>query len=116
VTGAPDPTDAKLRLSVWHRARVLGSALAISFVVTPEDIESGRIILSPTCPTKRYLGFECLTCGMTRAFTALGHGRFGDALSYNKLSPVAWALVWIGFVLAARSAFCAARDWRRGIS
>jgi hypothetical protein len=67
-------------------------------------------VLAPPCPTQRLLGFECLSCGMTRAFTALGHGRLGDALEYNLLSPWAWLAVWIGLPLAARSALRAFRD------
>jgi hypothetical protein len=105
--------DAKLRLIAFGIGLLaVIAALTVSFVVTPEDIESGRVVLTPICPTKRFLGFECATCGMTRAFTALGHGRLGDALGYNRLSPLAWVLVWVAGVLAFRSALRAARDLR----
>ena len=95
---------------------MLGAALAasllVSFVVTPEDIESGRVVLSPVCPSKRFLGIECLSCGMTRAFAALGHGRFSDALDYNRGAPVVWLVFLAGAGLAFRSAFRAARELR----
>lgn len=107
-------TDAKLRIAAFAFGFVvLALALAISFVVTPEDIESGRVVLSPVCPTKRFFGFECATCGMTRAFTAIGHGRLGDAWAYNRLSPIAWLGFWLGAALALRSLIHAARELRR---
>jgi hypothetical protein len=107
-------TDAKLRIVAFAFAFVVVAvSLAISFVVTPEDIETGRVVLTPTCPTKRFFGFECLTCGMTRAFTAIGHGRLADALSYNRLSPLAWLGFWLAAALALRSLIRAARELRR---
>jgi hypothetical protein len=80
---------------------VLALVLAVSFVVTPEDIESGRVVLSPTCHFKAIFGRECLTCGLTRAFAALSHGRLDDAWRYNRGAPVLYALLWLGAVAAA---------------
>lgn len=83
---------------------LFGLSLAVSFVVTPEDIESRRVVLSPTCHLKMLLGHECPTCGMTRAFTALSHGRFDDARRYNGASPVVYAAWWAS-AAAALAAF-----------
>jgi hypothetical protein len=69
-------------------------ALATSFAITPEDIESGRVVLSPPCILKQWAGVECPTCGMTRAFAALSHGRFGCAVEYNHFAPAAYAAFW----------------------
>jgi Protein of unknown function (DUF2752) len=76
-------------LLVWF-----GASLGISFAVTPEDIESGRVVLSPTCHLKAMLGRECPTCGMTRAFSALSHGRFDDARRYNRGAPALYVAWW----------------------
>jgi hypothetical protein len=106
-------TDARLRLLAFGIAFVaLAAALVVSFAVTPEDIESGRVVLTPACPTKYFFGFECASCGMTRAFTALGHGRLGDALAYNRGAPLVWGAFWVAAALALRSLTRAARDWR----
>lgn len=36
------------------------------------------------CIYKHVTGKECLNCGMTRAFLAILHGKFSEALAYNK--------------------------------
>lgn len=73
---------------------VLGLPLAVSFAVAPEDVESGRVVLSPGCHFKAVFGRECPTCGMSRAFCALSHGRAGDARRYNRAAPALYALWW----------------------
>lgn len=75
---------------------LLLGALALSFAFTPEDIESGRVWLSPTCTFKRLTGWECLGCGLTRGFCALSHGRLGEALDYNRLTPIFYLGFWMG--------------------
>jgi hypothetical protein len=79
------------------------AVLAVSFAVSPEDIESGRVVLSPSCHFKLVFGRECWTCGMTRAFTALSHGRLTDALAYNRGAPLFYGLAWLAGVGAAAS-------------
>jgi len=74
----------------------LSMMVAVSFLVDPNDIESGKVFLSPTCPTKSLFGRECPTCGMTRGFAALSHGRFTEAMRYNRASPFAYGLTWAG--------------------
>ena len=94
----------------------VAAALALSFVVTPADIESGRVVLSPTCTFKSITGHECLTCGMTRAFAALSHGDLGRAVEYNRGSPVLYVAFWV--IAAATLVACvrAGRDFRRARS
>ncbi|UQA61937.1 DUF2752 domain-containing protein [Polyangium aurulentum] len=94
----------------WHALRALASlsvlaplalAIAISFLVTPDDIESGRVVLSPPCLFKLVVGRPCPTCGLTRAFAALSHGQFSLATSYHRASIAIYALFWIGAIVAA---------------
>ena len=75
--------------------------LVVSFVVEPKDIESGRVMLSPTCPSKALFGWECPTCGMTRGFAAMSRGLVGEALRYNRASPLMYALAWLGLAWGA---------------
>ena len=91
----------------------LAIALATSFVVTPEDIDSGRVSLTPTCAFRQIFGRPCPTCGLTRGFSALSHGRLDEASRYNFLSIPIYGIFWLG---AAASAFVLARSairWRR---
>jgi len=93
--------DASLRAAAFVvLALLLLGSLALSFVVTPEDIESGRVWLSPTCTFKRVTGWECLGCGLTRGFSALSHGRWAEALDYNRISPVFYLGFWVGGLLS----------------
>lgn len=70
--------------------------LAVSFAVDPHDIDSGRVVLSPTCPSVTLFDRECPACGMTRGFTAMSHGRVTEAMKYNRASPALYALTWTG--------------------
>ncbi len=54
----------------------------------------------PPEPAVRLCGFHWLTgrpcplCGMTRALFALAKGRFAEALHFNALSPLGFAMVF----------------------
>jgi hypothetical protein len=54
----------------------------------------------PAEPAVRLCGFHWLTgrscplCGMTRAMFALAKGRFAEALHFNALSPLGFAMVF----------------------
>jgi hypothetical protein len=94
--------DAVLTALGWVLLLVpLAGALGLSLWVSPDDIEAGRILLSPECTMKRLLGHGCPTCGLTRAFCALGHGELARALDYHVASPLVYALFWIGAALTA---------------
>jgi hypothetical protein len=71
----------------------VGGALLVSFVFTPAAIEAGAFP-TPPCTFKTVFGIPCLSCGMTRAFSALSHGQLALAWSYNRLSPVFYVAFW----------------------
>jgi hypothetical protein len=94
----------------WHAQRALAGffvlaplafVLAVSFAVTPEDIESGRVVLSPPCLFKLAVGRPCPSCGLTRAFAALSHGELELASSYNRAGLAVYALFWLTALAAA---------------
>lgn len=104
-------TDAIGRLIAFAiAALVLGGSLGVSFLVSPEDIGSGRVALSPTCNVKRLFGRECPTCGLTRAFSALSRGRYSESLEYNRGGPLVYGVFWLGALVSLGCLARAGRD------
>jgi hypothetical protein len=60
--------------------------LAVARAVSPEDLDSGRVQLTPPCPL-RAQGKPCWSCGLTRGFAAMARGRVHDARDYNRRAP-----------------------------
>lgn len=115
-SGATAPQGSQRLLSYGLLAGILGGALLVSFLVTPADIETGRVILSTPCLTRTVLGIPCPSCGLTRAFCALSHGDFPAALAYNPLSPVMYGFFWIGAltgVAGLLTTWCSSRQRAR---
>jgi uncharacterized protein DUF2752 len=69
----------------------------ISFIGTYQQAESHAGIFSyaPKCLFKSITGHPCITCGLSRAFCAISHGQFDQAIEFHKYSPI-W---YIGFLL-----------------
>jgi hypothetical protein len=78
-------------------AAIAAVVLALSLLWTPETLPNADL-----CFVRRVLGVPCPTCGMTRAFCAISHGRFVEATRFNPLCwlfyPGAAALVVLPFV------------------
>lgn len=90
-----------------------GVPLGVSFAVTPADIESGRVRLSPPCEYKATHGEPCPTCGLTRGFAALSHGDLHDALAHNRWSLLLYAGAWLTLLGSGSILASAARRYRR---
>jgi hypothetical protein len=85
------------------RLLALGVALAGFCVLPPEVISRGPDL----CLWGRLLHLAaCPACGSTRALAAFFHGRFGDALAYNRNVLVTAPLL---VALAAKDAFSVIR-------
>lgn len=80
-------------------ATIRATALVIlgaSAVLTPESLPRW-----PLCPLMALFDLPCPGCGLTRAFTCLAHGRFGEAWA---LHPFAFPLfVGTTLLLSARA-------------
>jgi hypothetical protein len=92
---------------------VSGVPLGVSFAVTPADIESGRVSLTPPCEYKKLHGTPCATCGLTRGFSALSHGQVRDALHYHRWSVLLYASTWLLALASGFTLLSAARRMRR---
>lgn len=75
----------------------LGGVLAVSVLVSPEAIESGRVQLTEPCP-RLVAGEPCISCGMTRSFTAMPRGRLAQAWQYNRGGPALYLATWAALV------------------
>ena len=59
------------------------------------------------CPFRWLTGKLCPLCGMTHAFSAIGHGELIRSFTYNPLAPLFWVL----FVLTSVYPSAFARRW-----
>ena len=65
---------------------------AFSFVVSADDIEEGRVVLSQPCPVASVQSDGCPTCGMTRGVASMGSFEWGRAWDYNPMSVFLFTL------------------------
>lgn len=59
----------------------------------------------PACLFHHVTGIPCASCGMTRAFLDLGHGRFLSAIQHNLASPLVFLTACGLFVAAVLQVF-----------
>lgn len=112
--GALARREGALRVLLWGAAVLpLLLPLLISLAVTPSRIERGEVVLSPPCPIKRMLGRDCPSCGLTRAFTALGHGDLTAARRYHRASPFVYGIYAVGALITLSGFTRAAIRYRR---
>ena len=84
------PLNVRARAAL--AAAVAGAVLGLSMVARPAD--DGFV----WCMFRRVTSLPCPSCGMTRAFCALGHGELERAAEYNLAAPLVYAVTC--FVLA----------------
>ena len=115
------PHSVTRRFSDWIQllaplalGAVLVGVLVASFVVSHHDIEAGRVVLSPPCPTRARFEADCPSCGLTRAFAALSHGEWRVAIRYHALAPAIYLLWWFAALVVAHRNWRAVRAFRAG--
>jgi hypothetical protein len=100
-----NPADAPQR--VRRRGLVLGAVCGMVLLISvllpaaPQGL--------PLCIFRSNTGIPCPTCGMTRGFIHMGHGRPAQAFRLNILAPALYALTIVIFCAAAAQA-ATARD------
>ncbi len=73
----------------------IAGSLVASFTFTPEQFDAAGGVLLPECSARALLGSACPTCGLSRAFSALSHGRWDDAVALHSGAPLAYAAWWL---------------------
>lgn len=91
--------------------RLAAGALVASALVPSTLVESGPVL----CPFRAATGLPCPSCGLTRSWNAMGHGRLRDASAFHLMGPITFvgaaALVGAGDKRAAR--LLEERAWAR---
>jgi hypothetical protein len=64
---------------------LLGIAVLLTLAIIPTEVLARGPVI---CVWKNLYGIDCPTCGMTRAFSCVLHGKFLHAFAYNKLVVV----------------------------
>jgi hypothetical protein len=67
--------------------RLAAAALIASAVIPTEVVRGGPVI----CPFRAVTGRPCPSCGMTRSWSAMGHGRLRDAGGKHLFGPITFA-------------------------
>jgi hypothetical protein len=75
---------------VLHESAQRWNYFKSSLLILPVTALSWRSSLATagwwSCPIRRATGCPCPTCGMTRAFVAIGHGQWQAAWNYHAFS------------------------------
>jgi fucose 4-O-acetylase-like acetyltransferase len=72
-----------------YRLILVGICLIIFYLIPKEYIGDKY----PICLYRIILGKKCFGCGTTRAVWSIIHGRFKDAIMYNKLIIITFPLI-----------------------
>lgn len=73
--------------------RFAGAALIAAFLLPSRLVRGGPLL----CTFRAITGLPCPSCGMTRSWSAMGHGRLREATGYHLLGPATFATA-IGLV------------------
>ncbi|RKY17173.1 MAG: hypothetical protein DRP63_04155 [Planctomycetota bacterium] len=67
---------------------IFATPVAISFALTQKEIQE----IPFRCLFRTLTNHECPSCGLTRSFVAVAHGRLKDAVLFHPGGPVLFAL------------------------
>jgi hypothetical protein len=61
-----------------------GAALLIAWIVPARRLDAGPVL----CTFRRATGLPCPSCGLSRSWSALLHGRFRESVAFHPLGPI----------------------------
>ena len=85
-------------ISVWLIVSAILLLVLLSFIILPDRI---LMPLGAACQLQHSNLEPCPLCGMTRAFIAVSHGRFHQAITLNSWSLVLYSTILVNELLAA---------------
>jgi len=83
-----NPTPVRRLATLTGVFFLLTSGIALFFWVDPAEAR-----FFPRCPFFALTGLKCAGCGTARAFHAMLHGRFAEALCFNAVLPAMFVLL-----------------------
>ncbi len=109
---APVLSPREIELLIGILGILLGTlamaVLAASFIWTPEDIAAGAHLIALGLPADACAG--CPWCGMSRAFSAVSHGRVFEAVGWNMAVLIHYPLAVLVAIFGPRLAWRKLRD------
>jgi hypothetical protein len=104
---AADASPPQARPDPMYHAAILALACGVLVLAVVLSVRNSTEVLLPVfgvplpelCMSKRYLGFDCPGCGLTRCFISLARGDLAAAWQYNP------AGLWLFGMLAAQIPF-----------
>ena len=91
----------RILTTVERTARLREIALAVAAIVFAAFANPNRPLPIDICLWHRFTGFECPTCGLTRAFCHAVQGNFAQSLAMHPAGILLFAALagWIGWSL-----------------
>lgn len=84
----------------WRRVWPLYLCVVLTFPLGMLWVES-RPLRGPTsCTIRLWTGLDCPSCGMTRAFRAMGRLQVAEAFGYNPCGPAVFSVACAGWIAA----------------
>ena len=88
MSGRKNTTPVRRLVALTGVFFLLTSGIALFFWIDPVEMR-----FFPRCPFFALTGLKCAGCGTARAFHALLHGRFAEALGFNAALPAMLVLL-----------------------
>ncbi len=91
---SPAPPGA----TAWRQVRLPNLLYVLAFPLAMGWAETHRLDGPPICLFRRFTHLDCPSCGLTRAFQAMGRLDVVAAIHYNPLGPAVFILalgIWI---------------------
>ena len=104
--------------TTWRRLWPYYLAFVLAFPLAMGWVETHTLDGPSICLFRRETGLDCPSCGLTRAFRAMGRLDVRAAIRYNPLGPVIFLLVCLGWgyalgMLGTRGGVRLPRWWAR---
>jgi hypothetical protein len=76
--------SSRSRSDPFPYRRFAGAAILIAWLIPAGRLDRGPVL----CPFRRLTGLPCPTCGLSRSWSAILHGRLGDSMAFHPLGPL----------------------------
>jgi hypothetical protein len=86
-------TDNAKRFAILVIVLSFIPALIASFILDPDKLIKQEYSFLPACTVQQLFDQPCATCGLSRAFVMIAHGRLDEARNLNEISLLFFMLI-----------------------